>query len=52
MLLLFVGGVMNLLWVVALAILVAAEKLVPRGDWLARLTGAGLIGWGVLRLVG
>jgi predicted metal-binding membrane protein len=52
MLLLFVGGVMNLRWVVALAILVAAEKLVPRGDWLARLTGAGLIGWGVLRLFG
>ena len=52
MLLLFVGGVMNLAWVVALAILVAGEKLVPRGDWLARLTGAGLIGWGLLRLVG
>ena len=52
MLLLFVGGVMNLPWVVAIAAIVAAEKLVPRGDWLARLTGVALVGWGVLRLLG
>ena len=49
MLLLFVGGVMNLLWVVALAAIVAAEKLVPKGEWLARATGAGLIVWGLYR---
>ena len=52
MLLLFVGGVMNLLWVVALAAVVAAEKLVPGGDWLARLAGVALISWGVTLLLG
>jgi len=46
MALLFVGGVMNLLWVVALAMLVAIEKLVPRGDWLGRAAGVALIMWG------
>ena len=46
MLLLFVGGVMNLLWVVGLGAIVAAEKLVPHGQWLSRLTGIALIGWG------
>ncbi len=34
MLLLFVGGVMNLLWVATIATLVLAEKLLARGPWL------------------
>jgi len=51
MALLFVGGVMNLAWVVALAILVAAEKLTPLGPLLARLSGVALIAWGVVLLV-
>src|SRR5690606_12896165 len=33
MALLFAGGVMNLLWVAALAVLVLLEKLVPYGHW-------------------
>ena len=52
MALLFVGGVMNLLWVVALAVIVAAEKLVPHGFWLSRILGAALILWGALRISG
>jgi predicted metal-binding membrane protein len=32
MALLFVGGAMNLLWIVALAALVAIEKLAPMGE--------------------
>ena len=52
MLLLFVGGVMNLLWVVALAAIVAAEKLVPHGLWVGRAIGVGLIGWGIARIAG
>lgn len=40
--LLFVGGVMNLLWVVGLAIFVLLEKVV-RGMWFSRASGAGLI---------
>jgi predicted metal-binding membrane protein len=44
--LLFIGGVMNLLWMAAIAIVVLAEKLLPWGDGLARLAGIGLIAWG------
>ncbi len=50
MLLLFVGGVMNLAWIVALALLVAAEKLLPGGRWIPRITGVALAGWGALLL--
>ena len=47
MALLFVGGVMNLVWIAALALLVLAEKLLPRGQWVGRFTGVALIAWGV-----
>lgn len=40
MLLLFVGGVMNLLWVAVIAAVVFAEKLLARGDWLRYVIGA------------
>jgi predicted metal-binding membrane protein len=50
MALLFVGGVMNLAWVAALALLVAAEKLLPGGRWIARIAGVALIGWGMVLL--
>jgi predicted metal-binding membrane protein len=43
MTLLFVGGVMNLLWIAALAILVLAEKLIPLGRVVARVAGGALI---------
>lgn len=43
--LLFVGGVMNLLWVAALAGFILIEKAVARGPWLSRLAGIALIGW-------
>lgn len=43
MLLLFVGGVMNLLLVAAIAGLVFAEKVIARGRWLRELIGAGAI---------
>lgn len=46
MLLLFVLGVMNLLWVAVLAIVVLAEKILPHGRYLSRATGIGLIVWG------
>jgi predicted metal-binding membrane protein len=39
MVLLFVGGVMNLFWIAALAILVLLEKLMPAGRIIARLAG-------------
>ena len=39
MLLLFVGGVMNLVWIAGLAIFVLLEKQLPRGLWIARTSG-------------
>lgn len=39
MALLFVGGVMNLAWIAAIAIVVLLEKLVNRGAWVARAAG-------------
>lgn len=47
MALLFVAGVMNLLWVAAIAVFVLAEKLGPNGRGLGRVTGLLMIGWGI-----
>ncbi len=52
MILLFLGGVMNLLWVAAIAVLVLVEKLVPAGPWLSRLIGVALLIAGAVLLVG
>jgi predicted metal-binding membrane protein len=52
MALLFVGGVMNLIWVVALTLLVGAEKLLPSGLWVARIAGIAMIVWAVAVLFG
>ena len=45
--LLFVLGVMNLLWIAALAALVLAEKVAPAGHWVGRIAGLGLLAWGL-----
>ena len=50
MLLLFVGGVMNLAWVAALTLAVAIKKMHARGDRIAQLLGAGLILVGILKI--
>lgn len=47
MLVLFAVGVMNLLWVIALAAFVLLEKLLPTGRWLSRSAGVLLIAAGV-----
>jgi predicted metal-binding membrane protein len=47
MALLFVGGVMNLLWIAAISIFVLLEKVVPAGRVIQRAAGAGLVGAGV-----
>ncbi|TIL25928.1 MAG: DUF2182 domain-containing protein [Mesorhizobium sp.] len=51
MALLFVGGVMNLVWVAALAILVLVEKVFPAGQWVGRAAGIALIAWGSATLL-
>ena len=47
MTLLFVVGVMNVLWIALLALLVLLEKLMPWGQWVARIAGAVCIAAGV-----
>ena len=47
MTLLFVAGVMNLLWVAAIAVFVLVEKVAPRGDLIGRFAGAALIVAGI-----
>ena len=47
MALLFYGGVMNLEWIIGLAIFVLLEKIIPAGHWIGRLSGVILIVWGI-----
>lgn len=49
--LLFVGGVMNLLWVAAIAIFVLLEKVAPNGELTARVAGAGFAVAGIALLL-
>ncbi|WP_156134229.1 DUF2182 domain-containing protein [Ensifer sp. ZNC0028] len=51
MALLFVGGVMNVLWIAAIAIFVLAEKVVPGGRVLSRIAGVALVLTGLWQLV-
>lgn len=51
MALLFVGGLMNILWIAALAILVFVEKLLPFGPRASRVAGAAMIVWGAVVLI-
>ena len=50
--LLFVLGVMNLLWIAALAGFVLIEKVAPGGHRVSRLTGLLLVAWGAWMFVG
>jgi predicted metal-binding membrane protein len=47
MALLFVGGVMNVLWIAAIMVFVLAEKVVPAGRAISRIAGLGFLAWGV-----
>ncbi|UCH49835.1 MAG: DUF2182 domain-containing protein [Betaproteobacteria bacterium] len=51
MALLFVGGVMNLVWIAGLAILVLVEKLAPEGRGIGRAAGTAMIATGGYLLV-
>lgn len=50
MALLFVSGVMNLLWIIAIALYVAGEKLLPFGPRLSHAAGGALILFGAIML--
>jgi predicted metal-binding membrane protein len=51
MALLFVVGVMNVLWIALLALLVLVEKVAPWGRWVARIVGVVCVGAGVWMVV-
>jgi predicted metal-binding membrane protein len=51
MALLFAGGVMNLYWILGLALFVFAEKVLTMGRALGRIVGAGLLLWGAFVLL-
>ena len=51
MALLFVGGVMNLLWIALLAAFVLLEKVLPQGELFARVSAVLLAGAGVVVMI-
>ena len=51
MTLLFVGGIMNVLWIAAIAIFVLAEKVIPTGRVLSRVAGSLLAAFGLWQLI-
>jgi len=50
MALLFVAGVMNLLWVAVIAVLILVEKVLPRGELVGRMAGGVLLLAGLVLL--
>lgn len=48
MALLFVGGIMNLYWIVGLAVFIAIERLSTRGDLVSKVAGVAMIIWGLI----
>jgi predicted metal-binding membrane protein len=50
MALLFVAGVMNLLWVAAITLVVLCEKLATNGRWMRNAIGVACVAWGAWML--
>jgi len=50
--LMFVAGVMSLLWMAVIAAFVLVEKVAPGGQWVSRISGILLILWGSWMLTG
>ena len=51
MALLFVGGIMNVLWIAGIAVFVLAEKVIPSGHVLSRIGGVVLAAAGIWLIV-
>jgi predicted metal-binding membrane protein len=49
--LLFFGGIMNLFWIIGLAVFILVEKTIPMGSWIGRVVGFGVAAWGAVMLV-
>ncbi len=52
MALLFVGGIMNVLWIALLSLLVLLEKVTPVGRWIARAAGIACVAAGAFIAAG
>ena len=52
MALLFVLGVMNVLWIAMLTVIVALEKLLPHAKWFSAASGIALIVWAIWVVTG
>ena len=52
MLMLFIGGLMNLLWIGGLAVVVLIEKTLPWGGRMSQIIGAALVALGAVTLFG
>ena len=52
MALLFAVGVMNMVWIAVLTMFVLAEKIIPAGRWMPRISGTMLAAWGIWLLAG
>jgi predicted metal-binding membrane protein len=51
MILLFVSGIMNLLWIVLIALFVLLERALPKLKWISLVAGALLIAYGAFVLI-
>jgi predicted metal-binding membrane protein len=51
MLLLFVGGIMNIAWIAGIAAFVLIEKVAPAGQWIGRAAAVVLVIWGAASLI-
>ena len=51
MALLFVGGIMNLVWIAAISLLVLAEKTLAAGPLVSRVSGGVLLAWAAATLM-
>ena len=49
--LLFIAGVMNVVWIILITIYVLIEKTVPNSQIISKLVGAGMIGRGIWLIV-
>ena len=49
--LLFVLGVMNLVWIAVLSLFVLIEKMAPKAEWISWSSGVGMIIWGACILL-
>jgi predicted metal-binding membrane protein len=52
MALLFVGGVMNVLWIATISAFVLVEKIAPVGRLISRIAGVGFVAAGAWLVVG